>query len=211
MRAQRNGSLRIGWNDRTRSWVVIFLAALVIFVAWRFASPGVDVAALPRTAAAEGIQINPAVKPLIYLPEKPPAPSVPGVAEPTTKLAVADYDAEEFTHVPAWIPRLPNARAARAEDASLRSDGFLEGKVIFDFAADAADPLGALTSHFEAVGMHAEAAGSAFSSEDPSRRCGVEVKRLSEGGVSLAISYQGTDHGKACLCPTCDAPQDPEF
>jgi len=193
---------------------VIFLAALGIFVAWRSASPRVDLAALPRTAAAEGIRINPAASPLIHAPQNPPAPRAPDAGEPTTTAAVADYDAEEFTHVPAWIPRLVNAHTARAVDASLRSDGFVEGKVLYEFAEEAAEPLGVLGSHFEAFGMHAGSVGSVgsvFSSENPPRRCEVDVKRLPEGGFSLVISYQGTDHGKACLCPTCDSPQDPEF
>jgi hypothetical protein len=48
---------------------VIFLAASGIFVAWRFASPRVDLAELSGTATAEGIKTNPAAYPLVHLPD----------------------------------------------------------------------------------------------------------------------------------------------
>lgn len=136
---------------------------------------------------------------------KPGPPEVPPrqLAEPPASIPPPDYDAEEFTHVPDWIPRPANAVSARAEDASLRSDGFVEGTLRFTFGADETDALDEITAHLEAAGMSAEAVGAVYSSQDPPRRCEVRVESAPDGGMMVSLIYQGTDHDKGCLCPTC--------
>jgi len=49
------------------------------------------------------------------------------------------------------------AVSARAEDASLRSDGFVEGTLRFVFAADQTGALHEITTHLKAAGMKADA------------------------------------------------------
>jgi hypothetical protein len=122
-----------------------------------------------------------------------------------------NYEAEEFTHVPDWIPRPGSALSAMAEDASLRSDGFVEGKVHLTFGADPAGVLGEIAAHLKAAGMSAPAGASFYASEDPPRGCEIQVEKAPDGASKVTLVYQGIDHEKGCLCPTCGkSPERPE-
>jgi hypothetical protein len=124
---------------------------------------------------------------------------------------VPDYATEDFTHVPDWIPRPVTARAASAEDASLRSDGLVEGTVRFEFSGEITDALEAITSQLESAGMLPDPGGVVFTSENPSRRCEVQMAPATGGGIMVSLTYQGIDHEKGCRCPTCGgSPENPE-
>jgi hypothetical protein len=122
---------------------------------------------------------------------------------PSAAALAADYESEEFTHVPDWMPRPADAVSARADDASLRSDGFVEGRLRYLFRADHASALEEITSQLQSAGMGVDATGKVFSSEEPPRRCEVMVENTPDGGMMVSLHYQGTDHEKGCRCPTC--------
>jgi hypothetical protein len=137
---------------------------------------------------------------------KPPQP-----AESSTAVPAPDYSSEAFTHVPAWIPRPTGALSASAEDASLRSDGYVEGTVSLAFpGADHLAALQEITAHLEAAGMAAGSGGTVYVSGNPPRQCEVSVAFVPGVGMAVKLSYQGTDHEKACLCPTCSDSMAPQ-
>ena len=117
-----------------------------------------------------------------------------------------DYESEDFTHVPDWIPRPLHAVSAVAEDASLRSDGLVEGTLRFTFGPDQTDALDEIIAHLEAAGMTPDADGVVFSLENPPRRCEIRLETALNGGMMVSLIYQGIDHEKGCLCPTCGGP-----
>lgn len=142
----------------------------------------------------------------LVAPAAEPSPSLPPTGESSALPAGLEYAAEEFTHVPAWMPRLDSALTARAIDATLRSDGSLKGTLRYGLGADLPDALAKITSHSEAAGMRADPSGSIFSSENPPRRSDIRVETTADGGKVITLIYQGTDHEKACACPTCLSP-----
>ena len=132
-------------------------------------------------------------------------------AGPSIAVTGPDYEAEEFTHVPDWMPRPVAARSARAIDASLRSDGFVEGTLRYGFGPEHAGALDDIMAQLEAAGMSPDPSRSVFSSDDPPRRCEIRVETAPDGAMILNLFYQGTDHEKGCTCPTCGkSPENPE-
>lgn len=143
-----------------------------------------------------------------------PATSEAGISEsapgnPERRSATTpppDYESTDFVHVPDWMPRPADAASASAEDASLRSDGVVEGTLRFIFHEDQTSALQDIATHLEAVGMSADGTGLAYASEDPPRRCELRVETQDDGAMLVSLSYQGIDHEKGCLCPTCGNP-----
>jgi type IV secretory pathway VirB10-like protein len=197
------------YRQRFRAIAAICLVAALMLILWTRHDNGRQ--ALPRqdrqpektqgpgpsadlTAPLDSLPSSQAAK-----PETPP----PGAVESTAIVLPPDYEAEDFTHVPDWIPRPVNARKASAKDASLRSDGLVEGTVRFEFSGETTDALEAISSQLEAAGMLPEPGGGVFSSENPSRRCEVQMAPAAGGGIMVSLSYQGIDHEKGCKCATC--------
>ena len=137
---------------------------------------------------------------------QPEAPTPPPPAPPETGTPTPDYASIDFIHVPDWMPRPANAVSASAVDASLRSDGFVEGMLHFEFREDQTGAIEQITSHLMAAGMMAAADGSTYVSEDPPRRCELRVEHAAGGAMRVNLSYQGIDHEKGCHCPTCGGP-----
>lgn len=148
-----------------------------------------------------------------------PAASMAGISEPARGNPEArslttpppDYQSADFVHVPDWMPRPVDAASASAEDASLRSDGVVEGTLRFIFHENQFSALQDITTHLEAVGMSADGTGLVYASETPPRRCELRVETKPDGGILVSLSYQGIDHEKGCLCPTCgNSPETPK-
>jgi hypothetical protein len=191
---------------QTLQLVAICLLGILAFVLWNHHRAGPPPPAAVAPAEEERRQSKPT-----DLPSSPsvtdtqPKASVPRLGE-STETAVPpepNYDTEDFIHVPDWIPRPVNARAASAEDASLRSDGLVEGTVRFEFAGETTEAINAITAHLESAGMLPEPGGGVFSSENPSRRCEVQMAPAAGGGIMVSLTYQGIDHEKGCKCATC--------
>jgi len=199
---------------RLRRWSLICLIALVAGIAgWSYINrenesspPKAAMTPNPRAGKTDRPSAANATSglPEILIPQaEESAGAIPTPA--------AHYDTEDFTHVPNWIPRPVNARAASAEDASLRSDGVVEGTVRLEFGSEIPDALQSVATHLEMAGMLPDASGTIFSSEDPPRRCEVETSSAAGGGIKVSIAYQGIDHEKGCRCPTCGGtPENPE-
>jgi hypothetical protein len=149
-------------------------------------------------------------EPISESPPPAPEPQPVQVNKSSTAAPPPDYESEDFTHVPAWMPRPANAVSARAEDASLRSDGFVEGTLRFAFRKHQAGALHDITDQLKAAGMKADADGFTYASETPPRHCEVRAKNTPGGAIMVSLSYQGTDHDKGCRCPTCgNSPENP--
>jgi hypothetical protein len=186
---------------------VIFLVAALSTLLWNRHGPGkpilpknIGLAEKPkitRSAAAVSNGGEP-----LFSPQPVVSGSTPPVPLSTTATG-PNYHAEEFTHVPGWMPRHAQAVSARADDASLRSDGMVEGTLIYVFSADHAGAIDEITSQLQSAGMRPDPNGTLFSSDDPPRRCEVRTETTPDGGIRLTLSYQGIDHEKGCACPTC--------
>lgn len=122
----------------------------------------------------------------------------------------ADYQRPEFEHVPSWIPLPPTAVAASAEDASLRSDGFVEGTLHFDFLEGTDEVVGSLVAAFQSEGMTQVEGGTAFAMSQPPRNVEVTVAETDSGLSRVTVQYSGIDHEKGCTCVTCGGPGLPD-
>lgn len=121
--------------------------------------------------------------------DAPPRPADPGGA----------YASEAFSQVPDWIPLHPEAITAVARDASLRSDGFREGRLSFTFP-EGIDPLPKIREHLETAGLTGE--GDRFHLEEPERT--VVLRRVAvREKTRVRLDYSGFDHTGDCGCPTC--------
>ncbi|MEX1115304.1 MAG: hypothetical protein WEB53_08635 [Akkermansiaceae bacterium] len=115
----------------------------------------------------------------------------------------ATYDSEDFAHVPDWIPRPQHAIAADAEDATLRSDGFLEGTVRLTMAGTAKEADDWIRKSLAGTGLQSAPGSSSFESPSPPRRCDVNLETQSTGRTLITLRYEAPGHGNGCACPTC--------
>lgn len=140
--------------------------------------------------------------------EEQEAPSEEAASE--TGHTSVDYQRLEFEHVPSWIPLPPSAVAASAEDAWLRSDGFVEGTLHFDFQDGADEVVGSLVAAFESEGMAQVDGGMAFAMSQPPRNVEIMVGETDSGLSRVTVQYSGIDHEKGCACVTCGGPGSPD-
>jgi hypothetical protein len=204
-------SLRKRWQ---RALVAVCLSAALVLLLWNrhrsgnTALPGKPLLTATQHAVAPDAPAAPAVESSVSPASATGAP--PRLVPESSAAAPApDYGSEAFIHVPAWLPRPSKAFSASAEDASLRSDGYVEGTVRLVFLEEEhAAALREITAHLEAAGMAAGADGKVHASTNPPRQCTVHVATMPGGGMAVNLSYQGTDHDKGCLCPTCGGAAD---
>jgi hypothetical protein len=124
-------------------------------------------------------------------------------AEPSPNELAVSYESEDFTHVPDWIPRPQHAIAAAAEDATLRSDGFLEGTVRLIVAGTAEEADDWIRKSLAAAGLQSDPGSSSFVSPSPAKRCDVNIEIQSPARTLVTLRYEASDHGNACACPSC--------
>ncbi|MCU0797244.1 MAG: hypothetical protein MUF31_15065 [Akkermansiaceae bacterium] len=117
--------------------------------------------------------------------------------------AQLDYDHESFTHVPQWLPRPTDVAAARAIDASLRSDGWVEGTLEFTLGENAGECMSGIISHLEVSGLHRAESENVYLSANGQHRCEMVFTQAPAPGSVIQLRYQGTDHERGCHCPTC--------
>lgn len=124
-------------------------------------------------------------------------------SNPSPAGVAACCESGDFTHVPGWIPRPPHAIAATAEDATLRSDGLLEGTVRLTVADSPGQADDWIRKSLSAAGLQARPGSSTHVSSSPPRRCDVTIETPSSGRTLITLRYEASDHGNACVCPTC--------
>ena len=140
--------------------------------------------------------------PELVMPREVPQRKLVSSQPPLADVA-AVYASEEFAHVPEWIPRLPHAVSAAAEDATLRSDGLREGTVRFTLASGLSATTEWLGQTLAQAGLHAGADASSYASESPPRHCEVKTESISVNLTRITLRYEASDHSQGCVCPTC--------
>lgn len=116
----------------------------------------------------------------------------------------AAYESEEFSHVPEWIPRPMEAISANAVDASLRSDGYQEGTIVWLFGDDHETHVSGIRQSLEGSGLSRDDEGARFSTDSPPRQATLAVERVDGARTRVSLAYAAVDHEKGCACPTCD-------
>jgi hypothetical protein len=96
------------------------------------------------------------------------------------------------------------AISANAVDASLRSDGYQEGTVVWLFDDDHETQVTGIRQSLEGSGLSRDDEGARFSMDSPPRQATLAVERIDGARTRVSLAYAAVDHEKGCICPTCD-------